>query len=491
MLDPSQASIFDLLAKLQENPNHMNDKDDEQQMEVESEAESEIQVAKQVVRYEYQHERTFDDEKSCFEFIEAEKSWSRKQLVKQNVGLKTIYRCSHCKLRGGPCSAGIYTISNSSPEDQTFKLYRKNAKHDHDSSENKVSKLSDELNAMIKGYVQEGLTLKKILFRLRDNKEIEQPEKNQVMSAIKRVRKELFGDAAISVQDMVEFCKQHSKIPDDIDTAFVLAFEHSKISGSDEEESDDDDESDDEDTDKPVKGNWIRYIVTTKRLLMNSAQSKIIHADATYKIVIQRFPVLNFGTTDQDNTQHFHLMAMMVSNYERKADYAFAFKALRNGVKSVTDNLFNPSVVMADAAAAIGNAFKLTFGNNVTVLMCFTHVIAAVDRKAMVHKDSKALIKSDIRKLRFAPNKPAFDTACSLFIEKWTSRETVFIQYFKKTWINRNSNWFSGAHYRVPTTNNALEGYHSGLKMHQTYWRQKGIAEFKASIFLCSKIFLM
>lgn len=334
----------------------------------------------------------------------------------------------------------------------------------------------------------QGLTLKKILFRLRDNKDIQQPEKSQVESIIKRVRKELYGDAAISLQDMVEFCKQHSNIPDDVDTAFVLAFEHSPLSASSEEAIDDDYESDDEHIDQSSKGNWIRYIVTTKRLLVNSAGSKIIHADGTYKIIIQRFPILNFGTTDQDNIQHFHLMAMMVSKHECCDDYAFGFKALRDGVRTITGKSFNPRVVMADAAPAIGNAFKLVFGENVTVLTCFTHMISAVDRKAMVHKDSKALIKSDLRKLRFAPNKIAFDTACNLFVEKWSTRESVFIEYFQKTWIDRNSNWFSGAHFRVPTTNNGLEGYHSGLKMHQTYWRQKGIAEFKASILFCLEI---
>lgn len=447
-------------------------------MEGEPANESEEQAAKKRVRYDWKLERTFQDKKSCVDFIEAEQCWSRLKEVSQNVGLKTIYRCYHCKLRGDPCSAGIYTISNSSPVDKTFKLYRKNAQHDHESSKNKVTKLSDEVQGMIKTYVTEGLSLKKILYRFRDNGILE-PDKSQVQSVIKRVRKELYGDAAVTIQAMVEFCKQNTKIPDDIDTAFVLAFEHSSLSESSEEDSDD--ESEDEDMQAP-KGNWIRYIVTTKRLLINSAKSKILHADATYKIVVQRFPILNFGTTDQDNSQHFHLMAMMMSKYERRADYAFAFKSLEEGVKRVANEVFSPTVLMADAAPAIGNAFKATFGKDVTILMCFTHVISAVDRRPMTHKDSKAAIKADLRKLRYAPSTEAFETACNLFKEKWSTREPAFVDYFAQTWIERNCNWYSGAHYRVPTTNNAMEGYHSGLKMHQTYWRQKGIAEFKVNI---------
>lgn len=219
--------------------------------------------------------------------------------------------------------------------------------------------------------------------------------------------------------------------------------------------------------------------MTTKRLLTNSVHSKIIHADATYKIVIQRYPVLNFGTTDQDNVQHFHLMGMMLSKYERTADYAFAFKALRDGVKRIIGTEFKPNLLMSDAAPAIGNAFKSTFGNDVTVLMCFTHVLINVDRKAVKRKENEIEIKSDLRKLRLAPDQAQFDIGCKLFLGKWSIREKVFADYFEKTWILKNQNWYNGVHYRVPTTNNAMEGFHSNLKMHQTYYRQKGVAEFK------------
>lgn len=230
---------------------------------------------------------------------------------------------------------------------------------------------------------------------------------------------------------MIDFCQQHSNIPDDLDTAFVLAFDHSSLVVENDEIDDDFEYDDETDPNEPQKKNWIRYMVTTKRLLMNSADSKIVHADATYKIIIQRFPVLNFGTTDNDNTQHFHLLAMMVSKYERTDDFAFAFNALGVGVHRVTGKVFEPTVVMADAAPAIGNGFKMAFGENVTLLMCFTHVMAAVDRKPMVHKESKSLIKTDLRKLRITPNKSSFDTGCSLFLQKLSQREAAFSDYFK------------------------------------------------------------
>lgn len=464
------------MAKLKHKENNQNETIDVEQTITETE--SEAQDPKKIVRHEWILEATFRNEKSCIDFINSENCWARKKQVPQTIGLKTLYRCNHCKLRGKVCSAEIYTISNSSPEDKTFKLYRKQAVHDHDESGNKVSVMSDEVKNSIRTYVSEGLTLKKILYRFRDKTDIVQPTKAQVESQIKRCRKELFGDSAISVTEMVKFCEEHSSVPDDIDEAFILAYEHSPLNSTDDEYSD---ESDDEETSvgQQRKGNWIRIIATTKRLLANSARSIILHADTTYKIVIQRYPILNFGTTDKDNTQHFHLMAMMISKYERTDDFAFAFKALKDGVLRITGVEFKPTVLMSDAAAAIGNAFKSTFGNEVTVMMCFTHVMAAVDRKAMVNKDNKALIKADVRKLRLAPSKVQFEIGCGLFLEKWSEREKSFTEVFEQQWIAKNYNWFNGAHYRVPTTNNALEGFHSNLKMHQTYYRQKGLAEFK------------
>lgn len=73
----SHSSIFDLVAKFQENANHM-DVENENQPTIESENpnESEVQAAKKVERFEWQLERTFDDEKSCMS-----------TLMVKNVGL--------------------------------------------------------------------------------------------------------------------------------------------------------------------------------------------------------------------------------------------------------------------------------------------------------------------------------------------------------------------------------------------------------------------
>lgn len=162
----------------------------------------------------------------------------------------------------------------------------------------------------------------------------------------------------------------------------------------------------------------------------------------------------NFGTTDKDSTQHFHSFGIMVSKNECKADFEFAFRAIQNGVLRVTGKTFNPRVLMADAAPAIGNAFKAVFGNEVIILMCFAHVMMAVDRRKFINKESKGLVKNDLRRLRYVHNSTAFDVGCKLFLEKWRTNEPDFTEYFEKYWIKRNKNWYSAAYYRVPSTNN-------------------------------------
>lgn len=128
---------------------------------------------------------------------------------------------------------------------------------------------------------------------------------------------------------------------------------------------------------------WIRFIVTTKRLLQNSANSKIIHADATQKLIVQRYPVLVFGTTDLDAVQHFHLVAIMVSKHERTDDFYFGFAVIRAGLQKIENVEFNPEYLMADAAGAIHAAARRAFGSIKKVLMCYANVKTNVNKQKL------------------------------------------------------------------------------------------------------------
>lgn len=294
---------------------------------------------------------------------------------------------------------------------------------------------------------------------------------------------------------MIKFCEEHNEIPEDPDTAFILAYDHSPINETDEptEEMnafDDafDDVFDDEinEADEANLSNevmpWIRFIATTKRFLLNSAKSKNICADSTKKLVVQKYPVLVFGATDFDSTQHFHLLAVMVSKYETAADFEFGFKAIRDGMQRILNQEFNVKILMRDAAFAIHNGFVSVFGEDSKSLMCYVHVARAIDRRPMGRSINKDAIKKDIGHLRLAYDEKMFRVGCELFAAKWQSNEPDFVQYFDDTWVKHNSLWYNGACDRMVKTNNGLECWNGNLKKYHSHWKITGLNKFKVDL---------
>lgn len=478
----SEMSILRLFEKLQ---NASSSCDNEFEVVVPEEPEEleeneAAPAARAAPRFDWILERKFPDKQSCDEFIASEKCWRFVKDLPQTKGIKSLYACNGTKTRGPQCNALIHTRHHLSPEDHSYTLYRKaNAPHNHEELENISKRIPDSVKAIIKELVEEQHTLKRIVQKLRDREDIAvQPGKNQVENYIKQCRKELYGDSKITLQEMVDFCAQNQTPPEDIDEAFVLAYAHSPL-GADDGDINDDPEDDD---DEQPTGVWIQMFVTTKRLLMNSANSELICADSTHKMVVQRWPILVFGTTDLDTQQHFHMLGMMISKTETKSDFAFGFKAIKDGMLNLLNKEFAPKFLMADAAAGIHNAAKLIFGADIIILMCFAHVIRAVDRRPFNKKENKALVKTDLRKLKEAYSPTVFQEGARLFLAKWRFDELEFVIYFDDYWIQRNGNWFNGAGVRVPSTNNALEATNGNIKIHQTFFNKKGLAEFKVRL---------
>ena len=76
--------------------------------------------------------------------------------------------------------------------------------------------------------------------------------------------------------------------------------------------------------------------MTTKRLSLIANKSSKIHADATYKLNWQGFPVLIVGTTDSD--RKFHPIGLSVCIEEKQKDFEFIFKVIRDGLFKLDDS---------------------------------------------------------------------------------------------------------------------------------------------------------
>jgi hypothetical protein len=107
-------------------------------------------------------------------------------------------------------------------------------------------------------------------------------------------------------------------------------------------------------------------------LLTLARNVKHIHADATYKLVWQGFPVLVVGTTDRN--RQFHCFGIAVCANERTEDFEFLFSSLKKGVNKTLDEDISPQILICDASESIHNGFKKTFGESSTVIMCWAHM---------------------------------------------------------------------------------------------------------------------
>jgi hypothetical protein len=79
-------------------------------------------------------------------------------------------------------------------------------------------------------------------------------------------------------------------------------------------------------------------------------------SDATYKILVEGWPILTVGTTDK--CKCFHPFGYAIVSTETWEDFKFYFDAIKKGAKEagIIDD-YNPKKLVADNAPAIHNGF--------------------------------------------------------------------------------------------------------------------------------------
>ena len=158
------------------------------------------------------------------------------------------------------------------------------------------------------------------------SKQLQGPSIVQLRNYLTKIKKEKYGTATISLGELEQWCLESSQTKLDLDTPFVVSYEVIY----------DDEFGDDEDV-NAVVGPKFCFFISTKRLLTTASTSINIHADATYKLVWQGFPVLIVGTTDLDC--HFHPFGMAVCANEETQDFKFVFQSLIDGAKQSKESL--------------------------------------------------------------------------------------------------------------------------------------------------------
>lgn len=99
---------------------------------------------------------------------------------------------------------------------------------------------------------------------------------------------------------------------------------------------------------KEDENTTFRFAIGTKSLLKLATLATNFHADATYKLTSQGFPVLVVGTTDK--AKRFHPFCMAISSSERKKDFVVLFE---RGVLTLYTFNIEPKALICDAAKSI------------------------------------------------------------------------------------------------------------------------------------------
>lgn len=388
-------------------------------------------------------------------YIKREKIWAIQNKHETDEGVKIHYRCNLATKKGPQCMCKMYVLQPHTSIES--KIYLSGG-HTHENA--RKTEMDDAVQIIVLSLAKKGMKPAAIKKYIEEElPEAKVPNLKCIYNYLHRTNYKKNAEHKVSVGEMVEWFEANSSIPENESTPFILSHECSEPGD---------------------KAKFFRFAVTSKILLKNATKSKILHADATYKLIWQGFPVLIIGCTDKRKT--FHPIVIGVSTNETQSDFTFMMESVKNGVKKHFNVEYMPNVMVGDAAPAISNAFQSVFpGGKNTIVTCFAHVIANMKKQKLEDKslDNWRKIKNDITHLQLAPSKAVFEKAQQCFIDMYQEKEPNFCNYVQRTWFNKNSNWYEGVKHFTPSTNNALEAFNAILKRDHTHRKRVTCAAFK------------
>ena len=252
------------------------------------------------VKHDWIFFHKYANTKEALEFLKGEKIWSYYFKNKTIGGEKVNYRCNRVKAKESQCKAQLYLLYHAAEENVS--LYKTTIGHTCNGS--KGNGIDADVKLFINEQMQNGINKPKIILSNIKRNGLPVPKTTQLNNYLKQYRVKTLGVSTISMGELKEWCQSRSQVPANNDEPFIMSYEFGDDSNQ-----------------------YIRFFITTTRLLQIALASSVIHADATYKLNWQGYPVLIIGTTDAD--RKFHPFGLAVCNSEKRDDYIFYLKALK------------------------------------------------------------------------------------------------------------------------------------------------------------------
>jgi hypothetical protein len=358
-------------------------------------------------------------------------------------------------------------------DNDNVSLYKTEADHDH--PDEKVRGIDDDVKKCIEELYTDGIMKPKQIIRALQTRNLNMLTTIQIKNFLVQFKKKKYGAHVVSLGELEQWCENNLQIPTEENKLFVVSYQ---VIYGDEEYSDDEDTEDD-------GSNKFRIFISSIRLLHIASISSHMHADATYKLVWQGFPVLIIGTTDMNKA--FHPFGLAICSNEKTKDFQFIFNNIQLGMQKINKKFLQPKALISDAADAIKNGFRKVFDNEHDQIMCWAHMKRKIENRVcqVNDKDAAREIIEDIELLQLSNSKPVFNLGIKLFMKKWKMNNKQknqsimdFLNYFDKEWIQSNPGWYEGVQLYTPSTNNALEATNKVIKDDGTFRERHPLSRF-------------
>lgn len=314
-----------------------NDEDEQEEGEIEPPAK------RTRVHAEFVYDQSFNSKTEALDFV---KSMNLSGYYKSfsEAGERHLLRCNQVKFRGTQCAAKGYLLYDSKSTEIHF--FKTVAEHDHDQNVNAIYEIPENTKNEIKNMYNLGVTSRKRIINNLLLRKIELPNDRKLVSFLKELKTEKLGDRNINLIVLKKWLEDNLIIPIDKTQPFVVNFTASLNE----------------------KNPGFRFFISTKQLLALAIKAPHVHADGTYKLTWQGYPVIQIGTSDMHRS--FHPFGLGVCTSEKSKDYGFIFESVKKGVKDVYNIDYHPKILIRDGAHSIQNGFEIAFGDDGIGLMC-------------------------------------------------------------------------------------------------------------------------